>query len=531
MIKTLADQYLAQNAGRRYPFKDDTALPDCLSDAAVLDFRCTVQGVPAGTVVEARLTGAERAQGGSAQLTVTLTASGEGLDTLRFQIPGNVAAEAPYTAYAAGERAYAALTVTAAALPPYDAEVECLRVDAAGPYIVIDDVAYCDAVGTYYAFTVSRDGVVTHDLIPVRRGNTGYMYDRITNRRFGNAGAGDFAYGLDVVPVEHIESHGTEYIDTGVTSGPSNLEFTIDCTITNVLGTSEPYWPGSGVVSTGGLYYMLEPRGIRTGGGDVTSCIPYTSGERVQIRTYYDEQNRRNVQVGDRYYRGSAYNAAAANLCLLRMAQLAKQRGLFFGATVSQGGALVRRFIPVRVGSGSTWEGAAMDVLTRRIYRNRGTGAFGYGNDVPPPAMDVPFAATTVVCDSLKVHSLRSCDENARDRDADSAGLDVNAPLAGKIVLAEGRNAEPYLDGNRLHVDITRGGGLGEFCQTVDAGQNCGNVMFTINGERPGTDGDIRIVGEDGISVTPIPEEHAVEIRMGGDAERRTAVPCSPACG
>ena len=45
----------------------------------------------------------------------------------------------------------------------------------------------------------------------------------------------------------------------------------------------------------------------------------------------------------------------------------------------------VRKMLPIRVGSGSTWEGAMMDVLTRRIYRNAGTGAFSYGNDIKYP--------------------------------------------------------------------------------------------------------------------------------------------------
>jgi hypothetical protein len=41
---------------------------------------------------------------------------------------------------------------------------------------------------------------------------------------------------------------------------------------------------------------------------------------------------------------------------------------------------------PVRVGTDATSrEGAMMDVLTRRIYRNAGTGAFGYGNDLKYP--------------------------------------------------------------------------------------------------------------------------------------------------
>ena len=48
---------------------------------------------------------------------------------------------------------------------------------------------------------------------------------------------------------------------------------------------------------------------------------------------------------------------------------------------IIQSGATVRSFRSVRVGT----EGAMMDVLTRRVYRNAGTGAFGYGNDLKYP--------------------------------------------------------------------------------------------------------------------------------------------------
>lgn len=148
-------------------------------------------------------------------------------------------------------------------------------------------------------------------------------------------------------------------------------------------------------------------------------------------------------------------------------------------------------------------------------------------------AKNVPLAWTTVVCDSLKVHSVQSAqaDADARDED-DPASRSVTAELTGAIVLDEGRNAEPYLDGNRLRLDVYRGGGLGERCQdAVTGGQTCGTVLFTINGERPGSDGDIRIVGEDGISVVPDPENHAVEIRMDDTAANRMVEGCAPACG
>ena len=54
--------------------------------------------------------------------------------------------------------------------------------------------------------------------------------------------------------------------------------------------------------------------------------------------------------------------------------------------SITRNGAKIIDFRPVRVGTDATsWEGAMMDVLTRHIYRNAGTGAFTYGNDLKYP--------------------------------------------------------------------------------------------------------------------------------------------------
>ena len=42
------------------------------------------------------------------------------------------------------------------------------------------------------------DGVVVRDYIPVRVGQVGYMYDRVSGQLFGNAGTGAFVVGPDV---------------------------------------------------------------------------------------------------------------------------------------------------------------------------------------------------------------------------------------------------------------------------------------------------------------------------------------------
>lgn len=50
--------------------------------------------------------------------------------------------------------------------------------------------------GKIYGLNLENE-TITMDLIPVRVGTTGYMYDRISGQLFGNAGTGDFILGDD----------------------------------------------------------------------------------------------------------------------------------------------------------------------------------------------------------------------------------------------------------------------------------------------------------------------------------------------
>ena len=135
---------------------------------------------------------------------------------------------------------------------------------------------------------------------------------------------------------------------------------------------------------------------------------------------------------------------------------------------------------------------------------------------------DAVFAPTTVVCDSLKVESLQG-----------EGGLfsGDTAVIAGEVVLDEGYNAEPYLDGQRLRLDIAKGNGMGEYCRSAASGnQTCDTVLFTINGEKPGSDGEIRLVGTSGVVVKPVPAEHAIEISLDAAAEKALGAECPAAC-
>lgn len=139
---------------------------------------------------------------------------------------------------------------------------------------------------------------------------------------------------------------------------------------------------------------------------------------------------------------------------------------------------------------------------------------------------EIPFAATTVSVRGLGVDSIVS--DGCRSRLPTDP--DLETPVTGAVRIDPGYNTDPYLDGNRLHLDIVKGAGIGEWCQTEATGQTCDNVLFTINGERPGSDGNVNLVGESGIEVIPHPETHEIEIRLGDAAKAALAEDCERTC-
>ena len=47
------------------------------------------------------------------------------------------------------------------------------------------------------SFVVKENGVLLCDFIPVRKGTVGYLYDRVSDQLYGNAGTGSFIVGPD----------------------------------------------------------------------------------------------------------------------------------------------------------------------------------------------------------------------------------------------------------------------------------------------------------------------------------------------
>lgn len=57
------------------------------------------------------------------------------------------------------------------------------------------------AKGKLFRYVHKQRGETIRDMIPVRVGDVGYMYDIPTGRLFGNKGTGAFSFGLDKIPI------------------------------------------------------------------------------------------------------------------------------------------------------------------------------------------------------------------------------------------------------------------------------------------------------------------------------------------
>lgn len=249
--------------------------------------------------------------------------------------------------------------------------------------------------GRVYSIQIYSDGVgstLLFDGIPVRKGTVGYLYDRVSGKLFGNAGTGDFVLGQDVVPVEYIESHGTEWIDTGFKSD-NTCKISVDMENRANVRSSWVFGSRNGSssaidksclfmqVSDGSLGYAMLGSGTVEFDSSLIKNNRHTVEmsladgvvvDGVAVATFTPSQQ---TDIFTNTFPMALFN-------LWNGSSLSNYfQGRLYGFSVKSNGIPRLKYAPVRVGT----EGAMMDTLTRRIYRNAGTGAFTYGNDLPCP--------------------------------------------------------------------------------------------------------------------------------------------------
>lgn len=178
------------------------------------------------------------------------------------------------------------------------------------------------------AFQHWRNGILVRDFIPVRKGNIGYMYDRVSGKLFGNQGTDEFVLGPDI-----IDYTAKDYIQDGLVAmwdgienvgwGKHDNESTewVDLIRGTVFSVTPPTSPDlilgfdeSSMFAQGGLgtsqanmlptdlgdkhslevgYYVASCGGIATGQTQSAIAAFYNQGYRISVSNTLQVSNYR----------------------------------------------------------------------------------------------------------------------------------------------------------------------------------------------------------------------------------------------
>lgn len=180
--------------------------------------------------------------------------------------------------------------------------------------------------------------------------------------------------------VEYLGSTGTQWIDTGfqpTSTTDASVKFTATQKGNSWVMGAATWW---GVHCNFGAS-PKEVEFTNSSVGQYRAGVAYTQGEIVTLSLQGSEVFADGLKIGEITRLAASTNIGIFGYHDTNGTGTLLITGRVYFCNILDNSVPVRSFRPVRVGTGSTWEGAMMDVLTRRIYRNAGTGAFSYGAD------------------------------------------------------------------------------------------------------------------------------------------------------
>ena len=238
-------------------------------------------------------------------------------------------------------------------------------------------------------FKIWDNGVLIRDFIPcIDPLGVACMYDLVGKKPYYNQGTGTFTTGRKIIPVEYIESTGTQYIDTGVredTTCVINMQATQSTNTTQVFLTNNTAgvrtkWFGSSGTTN---YYSV---GGSTGVSSVSAttkkeCVVTftnmysTTGGSV---SFYFKDDPANVYTRSDTVSGSI---TLTNICVGSSVSLYPSYIKLFGLKIyNASNVLLRDYIPCKDENNI---GYMFDKVTHSAYLNAGSGSFTYGKTLP----------------------------------------------------------------------------------------------------------------------------------------------------
>ena len=254
--------------------------------------------------------------------------------------------------------------------------------------------------GKFYGFRFWRNGVLQMDCIPVRRGNVGYLYDKIGRVLYSNPCVGSFALGADTgdiskyTRVDYILNAGNSYIVTGfIPNQDTKVWFDMQLSsVTQPSNVSNPSLFGAEktqkenafCVSFESLGNLQAQFGTTENAnetdislsadrltGELSKNSFTVNGSSYAVGSVSNFNGTYNMLIFDRGFTRSVttlHKVANSNSSFL---------GYLYGFKIWDGETLVRDFVPVRnqLNVYGLW-----DLVYNKFYRSNSPTAFTGGN-------------------------------------------------------------------------------------------------------------------------------------------------------
>lgn len=248
----------------------------------------------------------------------------------------------------------------------------------------VDNRMFC---GRIYYCKIWNNDVLVRDYIPVRVGQVGYMYDRVSRQLFGNAGTGSFRISDDVSydsEIEYLEGNGTQYADTKIRGdNNSSVELKMTASQNAVSGCfgSRIY---TNAISRAFYIYRLSSNNVQFGYGNTSYNATFSQTSNPHIFKF--DKNVASID-GATVHTFNAQTFTTQSVFLLFSSRTgtyggeADSRmlsGKVYYCKIWDNSNLVGDFIPVRLGV----NGYFYDNVTGELFGNSGTGNFILGPDI-----------------------------------------------------------------------------------------------------------------------------------------------------
>lgn len=250
------------------------------------------------------------------------------------------------------------------------------------------DVKWVSQVpATLYYFKIWDGDTLVRDFIPcIDPLGIPCLYDLVGKKTYYNQGTGEFTVGRQIIPVEYLESSGTQYIDTGL-KGKSGISAKTKVNYTYLSGSASHAIGGEYTTNTSCYFGMVRANGHFTylyKNSVVETTTTISTDTDYDIDITLNNGNQRFVINGNVVSTGTVSGDFTSTNNLFLYAINSVNGADVYGSLkmyymqISDNGTLIRDYIPCKDENNV---GFMFDTLSGTVYLNAGTGAFVVGQN------------------------------------------------------------------------------------------------------------------------------------------------------